>query len=355
MPGKYTKGAKNFEEYKFTRKSAAEQLAELSGKKLQDSSLAKRAEPNTTETGFVLIQPDDSSDVSLDFKSDVPESTENAENAEDDIKSALAPKKRGRPKMSEEEKAKRRQLVAKGVGKVGEVDVKEKTKLRPDLVGKTEQEIKAILEAEKEKSQQRAVKNRKSRANGRTFEEEIERGCSFYSESGAALITKVPENRKVVGRTGGRTSMMICVNDKKSQPDFVGTISGGKSIVFEAKHSDKGRIDYGRVTDYQREMLRKHYEFGAECFVLVGFASDIEDDGKKYATAFDFKGETEAVFMIPWNIWENMRTLAGHQWFSLNDCRDGGILAPYRVKYSIEFDEKGNGTGTVYFLDKFIA
>ena len=317
MPDKYKRGAKNFEQYNFTRKSAAEQLAEI--------------------------------DNSVSFQSD---------SAEDNTKlsataAVAAPKKRGRgrPKLSEEEKEKRRQLVAKGAGKIG----KASEQLRSDLVGKTEDEIREILEAEKEKNEKRAVKNRKSRANGRNFEEEIERGCSFYSEKGTALITKVPENRKVVGRTGGRTSMMLCVNDKKAQPDFVGTIAGGKSIVFEAKHSDKGRIDYNRVTDYQHEMLQKHYSFGAECFVLVGFTSEIEDGGEKYAGAFDFKGDPAAVFMIPWNVWENMQKLVGHKFFTLNDGRDGGIIAPYRVRYSIEIDEKGNGTGTVYFLDKFVA
>ena len=317
MPEKYKRGAKNFEQYNFTRKSAAEQLAELTEKQNTSVSFETNSEPSSS----------------------------------DNAKQSATKRGRGRPKLSEEEKEKRRQLVAKGIGEVG----KKTEKLRSDLVGKSEKEIKEILEAEKEKSEKRAIKNRKSRANGRNFEEEIERGCSFYSENGAALITKVPENRKVVGRTGGRSSMMLCVNDKKSQPDFVGTMSGGKSIVFEAKHTDKGRIEYNRVTDYQREMLQKHYQFGAECFVLVGFTSEIEAGGEKFASSFDFNGETEAVFMIPWNVWENMQKLVGHKFFTLNDGRSSGVLAPYRVRYSVEIDEKGNGTGTVYFLDKFVA
>ena len=317
MPEKYKRGAKNFEQYNFTRKSAAEQLAELTEKQNTSVSFETNSEPSSS----------------------------------DNAKQAATKRGRGRPKLSEEETEKRRHLGAKGIGEVGQ---KTET-LRSDLVGKSEKEIKEILEAEKEKSEKRAIKNRKSRANGRNFEEEIERGCSFYSENGAALITKVPENRKVVGRTGGRTSMMLCVNAQKAQPDFVGTMSGGKSIVFEAKHTDKGRIEYNRVTDYQREMLQKHYQFGAECFVLVGFTSEIEAGGEKFVSSFDFNGETEAVFMIPWNVWENMQKLVGHKFFTLNDGRSGGVLAPYRVRYSVEIDEKGNGTGTVYFLDKFVV
>ena len=149
--------------------------------------------------------------------------------------------------------------------------------------------------------------------------------------------------------------MMLCVNAQKAQPDFVGTMAGGKSVVFEAKHTDKGRIMYDKVTDYQRDQLKKHQDFGAECYVAVGFSSDYDDDGKKYASSFDFNNCDEAVFFIPFNVWENMQKLVGHKFFALNDGRNGGVLAPYRVKYAIDVDEKGNETGTVFFFDKFAS
>ena len=326
MPTEYKRGAKNFQQYNFKRKSASEQMAELVKAEEESKSLVEQAKEA----------------LSSESKSD----------AEDDIASANAPKKRGRPKMSEEEKQRRKELVASGqLGEVGRKTVR----INGDLEGKTNEEIKAYLEEKNNKSIQRSFKNKKSRAEGKTFEEALERGCSFYLENGTAFIVKVPENRKVVGRTGGRASMMLCVNDKKSQPDFVGTLAGGKSIVFEAKHTDKGRIDYNKVTDYQREQLRKHQDMGADCYVAVGFSSDYDDNGKKYASSFDFNGEIEAVFFIPFNVWENMQTLVGHKWFSLNDGRSGGILAPYRVKFVLEVDEKGNGTGTVFFFDKFAS
>ena len=330
MPKEYKRGQKNFEQYKFKRKSASEQMAELMKAEEESKSLAEQAKEA----------------LSLDSKSDTTGDTT------DDVVSANTPKKRGRPKLSEEEKAKRKALVANGqVGDVG----KKIVLIKGDVKGKTDEEIKEYLAEQESKSLQRSYKNKKSRAEGKTFEEALERGCSFYLENGTAFIVKVPENRKVVGRTGGRTSMMLCVNDKKSQPDFVGTLKGGRSIAFEAKHTDKGRIDYTKVTDYQREQLRKHQDMGADCYVAVGFSSDYDENGKKYASSFDFNGEIEAVFFIPFNVWENMQTLVGHNWFSLNDGRQGGILAPYRVKFVLEVDEKGNGTGTVFFFDKFAS
>lgn len=321
MPEKYKRGAKNFEGYTFTRKSASEQMADLIQEKAEDKTIPVLGE-----------------DVSSSSDSSV---------------SSEAKSKRGRKKKArtQEEIERDNALVSKGAGSVGKTIID----FRKDVSGKTEEELKAFLAEEENKSQARAYKNRKSRAEGRTFEEAIERGCSFYFETGKANIVKVPENRKVVGRTGGRTSMMLCVNAQKSQPDFVGTLLGGKSIVFEAKHTDKGKMDYTKVTDYQREQLRRHQQFGAECYVAIGFSADYDEAGAKYASSFDFGDDPEVVFFVPFNVWENMQTLVGHKWFSLNDGRKGGILAQYRVKYSVEIDEKGNGIGTVYFLDKFSA
>ena len=325
MPEKYKRGAKNFEQYQFSRKSASEQLAD-----------------------FVKEQTE-KKDIPVLDQTDVSSSSDSF----DSVGSSDSKSKRGRKKKvrSLEEVERDNNLVSKGMGTVGKTVID----FRKDVSGKTEDELKAFLAEEENKSNARAYKNRKSRAEGRTFEEALERGCSFYYDKGKAFIVKVPENRKVIGRTGGRTSMMLCVNAQKAQPDFVGTLEGGRSIVFEAKHTDKGKMDYIKVTDYQREQLRKHQQFGAECYVAIGFSADFDESGAKYANLFDFGNDTEAVFFVPFNVWENMTKLVGHKWFSLNDGRQGGVLYPYRVQYSVEVDEDGNGAGTVLFLDKFSA
>lgn len=144
--------------------------------------------------------------------------------------------------------------------------------------------------------------NKHSRDSGKMFESHIETACEYYRMTGQAEIEKTPEARTVVGRTGDRHSQMICVNAKKSQPDFKGTISGGKSVVFEAKHTDTDRIEYSRVTESQRERLDKHNKMGADCFILVSFGF------KVYAR-------------IPYDDWENMKKLYGRKYITAEDAK----------------------------------
>ena len=58
---------------------------------------------------------------------------------------------------------------------------------------------------------------------------------------------------------------------KAAQPDFKGTIKGGKTVVFDAKYTESDRIRYQVLSNHQRETLLKYKEFGAIAFVLVGF------------------------------------------------------------------------------------
>ncbi len=145
-----------------------------------------------------------------------------------------------------------------------------------------------------------AVRNKVSRDRGKGFEELVETACEFYSASDYAEIEKTPEPRRVIGRTGDRHSKMICVNEKKAQPDFKGTLHGGKSVVFEAKHTDKDRILQSCVTDEQAKRLNKHEKLGALCFVLVSF------------------GMTE-FYRIPWCEWAHMKELYGRKYIMPGD------------------------------------
>jgi recombination protein U len=100
---------------------------------------------------------------------------------------------------------------------------------------------------------------------------------------------------------------MICVNEKKAQPDFKGTLHGGRSVVFEAKHTDKDRIQQSCVTDEQAKRLNKHEKLGALTFVLVSF------------------GMAE-FYRIPWCDWKCMKELFGRKYVSPSD------LGEYRVR-----------------------
>lgn len=188
------------------------------------------------------------------------------------------------------------------------------------------EEAKALVE----KQQTRSAKNRATRAAGRAFEEAILRACTVYRDNGIAMVNKVPENRKVVSRTGGRTSMMICVNAAKADPDFMGSLAPtGKCIVFDAKQTDKGKIQLIALTDHQREIMDGHMACGAECYVAVSF------EFKKY-------------YLIPYSMWRDMKAVFGRQYILPDDPQ----IQPYAVPFSTTVDRYGNVKPVVWFLGK---
>lgn len=104
---------------------------------------------------------------------------------------------------------------------------------------------------------------------GQQFEELIERACKHYLKRKIALIEKTPEPMKML-RAGTR-GQVIAAYEKKAQPDFKGTAQGGRSVVFEAKHTSDTRIAFARVAPHQASNLALHDSLGAESFVLVSF------------------------------------------------------------------------------------
>lgn len=196
-------------------------------------------------------------------------------------------------------------------------------------VGKLNQEMEDA-KAELERRQKISASNRATRAAGRSFEEMILRACEVYKANGTAMVSKVPEARRVVGRTGGRTSMMICVNEKKADPDFEGSVApDGRCIVFDAKHTDKDRILSTAITDHQREILEVHFACGADCYVCVSFG---------------FK----AFYMIPYAVWREMKEHFGRQYILPED----EMIEQWRVPFGAEVDKKGKQILTVWFLGK---
>lgn len=126
-------------------------------------------------------------------------------------------------------------------------------------------------------AQKTAVKNpkkqmigRNSRAMGNCFEDLIERSCQWYQEEGQAYIEKTPEPMKPLQPAEIPGQFIACYT-KPAQPDYKGTCLGGKSICFEAKHTDADRILRNRVSDEQRDALERHYALGASTFILLSF------------------------------------------------------------------------------------
>ena len=157
------------------------------------------------------------------------------------------------------------------------------------------------------KNVQRSLRGSQSRQAGAYFENMIEASLRWYGDKGVAEIIKTPEPMKPLGKPNQRGQFLACFT-KAAQPDFNGTALNGRSVVFEAKHTDNDKIEYSRLTDEQIRQLSKHHKLGAFAFVLVSF-------GLK-----DF-------YRIPWEVWENMRDKFGHKHIKKNECE------PYRVPY----------------------
>ncbi len=121
------------------------------------------------------------------------------------------------------------------------------------------------------KDPQRQLQGMRSKATGEHFENMITGACSFYYEKNLAHIEKTPEPMKVLMPMPRQSGKFIACFEKAAQPDYKGTLLGGKAIVFEAKHTDHDRIERGRVTQEQLDGLEKHHKLGALAFVFVSF------------------------------------------------------------------------------------
>ena len=152
-----------------------------------------------------------------------------------------------------------------------------------------------------------SYKNRMHRMAGEHFENIIAASLSWYEDRGVACIEKTPEPMKPLGAPDRQGRFLACYT-KVGQPDFKGTLAGGRSVVFEAKHTDDDRIKYDRLTDEQVEKLNMHHELGALAFVLVSFGLQ------------DF-------YRIPWEVWRDMKKIYGRKYIKQEEVEQ------YRVKY----------------------
>ncbi len=143
-------------------------------------------------------------------------------------------------------------------------------------MGISVEEYKKLIENKPKRGKQNPNPNRQlqgkmNRELGKTFEEEIQIICDIYELNGLARIEKTPEPMKILKHIeDGRFETVF---EKSAQPDFKGTIKGGKSVVFDAKFTESDRIRFQVLSDYQREVLLKYNELGAMAFVLVGFTN----------------------------------------------------------------------------------
>ena len=116
----------------------------------------------------------------------------------------------------------------------------------------TEKELKkwqqARATAVDEDKLKQQYKNRLNNAQGQHFEREILAGCRMYESHGIATIDKTPEPFRVTSKNH-RTGEFTGRFSTHAQPDFQGTLYGGRSIMFEAKRTSKDRITRNVLTD----------------------------------------------------------------------------------------------------------
>lgn len=154
---------------------------------------------------------------------------------------------------------------------------------------------------------ERSQKGLQSRRAGEHFENMISASLRWYEDKGVACVEKTPEPMKPL-RAPNRQGQFLACYVKAGQPDYKGTLNGGRAVVFEAKHTDSDRIEYSRLTQEQADRLDLHHNLGAAAFVLVSFGLQ------------DF-------YRIPWEVWRDMKELFGHKHMKQPECE------PYRVQY----------------------
>ena len=153
-----------------------------------------------------------------------------------------------------------------------------------------------------------SYRGRTNRSEGLQFEQLIEKACTMYRQQGLALIEKTPEPIRILGRVNEQGQFKACFI-KQAQPDFKGTLLGGRAIVFDAKSTTQDKLQISVLTDEQRNLLIKHRELGAWSGVLICYRGTVN----KYA-------------MIPINAFLDAKKIYGHAYISRDEAE------PYTVK-----------------------
>jgi len=150
-----------------------------------------------------------------------------------------------------------------------------------------------------------------NRQRGANFEELINSSCLYYKNNGIAHIEKTPEPMKIIRPFNPERSLFIAAFDKKAQADYKGIMASGQCVHFEAKSTISDRINQNVLSDKQIDDLTTTNKFGGDCFILVSMNS------------------YNQFFRVPWNVWNDMKTLFGHKYMSISE------LAPYEIKIQL--------------------
>ena len=124
-----------------------------------------------------------------------------------------------------------------------------------------------------------------SKALGQQFERDINAAFDHYRRLGVASIEKTPEPFHMTGRENG--GKVVGFYEKKAQPDYAGTLRGGRSVYMEAKFTGSNRMEQSRVSPGQTEYLDEKMRLGAYCIPWSVWRSMKEHYGRKFITEND--------------------------------------------------------------------
>lgn len=162
---------------------------------------------------------------------------------------------------------------------------------------------------------QKSVRGARNLNQGKMLEDAILKGCATYEQQGLARITRVPEHFRVTKLLSkGLFQGRFIAN---AEPDFLGTLAGGRCIVFEAKATSKDRIEQNVLTKTQADILSNYLKLGAVSAVCIEMC--------------------DKFYFVPYEIFSNMKDLFGHKY----------MVEAELTKYRVAFD------GAVLFLDKY--
>lgn len=165
-------------------------------------------------------------------------------------------------------------------------------------------------ESTTQKDALRQWQGQRSRAMGKQFEDRLDASFDYYRAKGSALIEKTPEPIRILSKPDRNQRFTACFA-KKAQPDYKGTINGGRTVIFEAKFTWGAgqKLQQSAVKEQQAEYMDLSERLGARCYIVAGFLS----------------GE---VYRVPWEVWRNMKVYFGRKYVTEAD------LTEYRVQTS---------------------
>lgn len=158
-------------------------------------------------------------------------------------------------------------------------------------------------------SANRSYAGRRAHAAGAMFEQMIAKSCLFYETHGYAAIDKTPEPMKPLKRYDKHPGWFIATFTRSAQPDYKGILQDGTMLMFDAKHTEKDRIQRGAVTEEQEACFERYQKHGANCFLVISLGF-------------------ERYYRVPWNVFRDMKERFGHKYMA------GQELEPYEVVFS---------------------